>query len=78
MLPDQVDEEEEVPRSESGFAPRPEIELPESGVLGDYFNSFLSSLLNIITIRLYKYVDKDSHPTVHYDHVPCNYSQYIT
>ena len=54
MTSDQVEEEAEVPRSESDFAPRPEIELPESGVLGDYFNGFLSSLLNIITIWLYK------------------------
>ena len=54
MADEQVEEEGEVPRSESGFAPRPEIELPESGVLGDYFNNFLSSVLNIITIWLYK------------------------
>lgn len=48
------EEGEEVPRSESDFAARPEIELAEFGVLGDYFNSFVSSLLNIITIWIYK------------------------
>ena len=57
MFYDQVEENEETdkaPRSESGLTARPEIELPESGVLGDYFNSFVSSVLNIITIWLYK------------------------
>ena len=57
MFYDQVEENEEIdkePRSGSGLTARPEIELPESGVLGDYFNSFLSSVLNIITIWLYK------------------------
>ena len=48
------EEGEEVPRSESDFAARPEIELAEFGVLGDYFNGFVSSLLNIITIWIYK------------------------
>ena len=57
MFYDQVEENEEIdkePRSGSGLIARPEIELPESGVLGDYFNSFVSSVLNIITIWLYK------------------------
>ena len=57
MFYDQVEENEEIdkePRSGSGLTARPEIELPESGVLGDYFNSFVSSVLNIITIWLYK------------------------
>ena len=50
----QVEDNKEVPRSQSGFAPRPEIELPEFGVLGDYANSLISSVLNIITIWIYK------------------------
>ena len=54
MTYDQVEENEEVPRSESDFAPRPEIKLPEFGVLGDYANSLINSVLNIITIWIYK------------------------
>lgn len=64
MLPHQVirgsfklnlkEVEEDVPRSESAYDQRPEIELPEFGILGDYFNTLATSILNIITVWHYR------------------------
>ena len=43
-----------MPRSESGYGPRPDIELPSFGVVGDYLNSVVSAVLDMLTVWQYR------------------------
>ena len=43
-----------MPRSESGYGPRPNIELPSFGVVGDYVNSVVIAVLDMLTVWQYR------------------------